>query len=92
MSKLCFAEGRSEGVSLGKERGEARERRSYGYLLLLIKLGSCFFCSAAVEAELSKQNFHLRGPEELQQATSFLHDNGTKYLPSLLVDTEHSKK
>lgn len=32
--------------------------------------------SAAVEAELSKQNFHLRGPEELQQATSFLHDNG----------------
>lgn len=34
------------------------------------------FVSAAVEAELSRQNFHLRGPEELQQATRFLHDNG----------------
>ena len=37
-----------------------------------------FFFSAAVEAELSKQKVHLRDPEELQQATRYLHDNGTK--------------
>ncbi|XP_068698664.1 leucine-rich repeat serine/threonine-protein kinase 1-like [Montipora capricornis] len=33
------------------------------------------FC-AAVEEELARHKMHLRGPEELQQATSFLHDNG----------------
>lgn len=38
----------------------------------------CFFDSAAVEAELARQKVHLRGPEELQQATRFLHDNGTE--------------
>ena len=44
----------------------------------------CFYlsltCSAAVEAELSKKQIQLRGPEELQQATRFLHDNGNAYL------------
>ena len=38
----------------------------------------CFFGSAAVEGELARQKVHLRGPEELQQATRFLHDNGTE--------------
>lgn len=39
-----------------------------------------FTCSAAVEAELSKKQIQLRDPEELQQATRFLHDNGNAYL------------
>ena len=41
---------------------------------------SLFTCSAAVEAELSKKQIQLRGPEELQQATRFLHDNGNACL------------
>lgn len=47
----------------------------------------CFFNSAAVEAELARQKVHLRGPEELQQATRFLHDNGTE---NITMNSKHT--
>lgn len=46
-------------------------------LQFLISLLPLFIFSAAVEEELAKHKLQLRGPEELQQATRFLHDNGT---------------
>ena len=44
------------------------------YLLMVSHL--LLVSSAAVDAELARQKIQLRGPEELQQATRFLHDNG----------------
>lgn len=46
----------------------------------------CLFYSAAIEAELARQKVHLRGPEELQQATRFLHDNG---MENIKINEKH---
>ena len=42
MLKLCFAEGRSEGVSLGKERGEAMGEEVLRLSSSLDKVGKLF--------------------------------------------------
>ena len=57
-------------------------RKAYSFVVSL-----CFFDSAAVEAELARQKVHLRGPEELQQATRFLHDNGTE---NITINSKHT--
>ena len=53
----------------------------------ILLLSRCFFDSAAVEAELARQKLHLRGPEELQQATRFLHENGTE---NIAINSKHT--
>ena len=64
----------AQSFKLKSRNSTSYYRRVCPHLALLL----CLFGSAAVETELSRQNLHLRGPEELQQATRFLHDNGTK--------------